>query len=193
MNASSEAAQAKLHWRDLPDPVRDALAAKIENLYGGASAEQAFDSIPPDKQHALLLFWRRLSALDLWRAVRKIENVWGTGGVGMDFAAYPFLATALISARAHKKRRFTKFLARHKHTTAGFYERSRHVAILHFLYADDARGDVNARKWSVHFDYNSPVGSLSSAWHHLKREFFGGFTPNERDIRAAFRFEPPLS
>lgn len=188
---NDDATHAQLSWTTLPQTVRDALDRKIQGLYGNAAAEQTFDTLSQDKRQALLLLWWRLSDLDLWRAVRRIDNVWGEGGVGMTFTAYPFLASSLTRAKLKRRRRFTKFLARHKNSTKGFYERGRHAAILHFLYADEGnnRTDVTARCWSVHFDYDSPIGSLHSAWRHLRAEYFGGFTPNWRDIRTALRFE----
>ncbi|GAC1399511.1 MAG: hypothetical protein NVSMB56_14530 [Pyrinomonadaceae bacterium] len=184
---------AHLSWHNLPSSLQGALALKIQCLYGNAASQQAFEALSPDKQQALLLLWWRLSQLNLWRAVRRIDNVWGEGGVGMTFAAYPFLASGLINARCEGRRRFTSFLARHKNSTAGFYERGRHAAILHFLYAEDANNqdDAASRRWSVHFDYNSPVGSLHSAWRHLRAEYFGGFAPNWRNIRTTLRFELP--
>lgn len=172
----------RIAWRELSFDCQNSLAGKLNGLYGRAESSEAFDALEIDKRQALLLLHFRLNAHGLWNAVRRIENVWGAGGVGMNFRAFPFLASTL---RRHVA--FTTFMARHRSMTGGFYERIRTTAVLHFLFADDdeSRFDANARRWSVHFDLNSPVASPLSAFRHLRRELFGGFVPDWRDVRAA--------
>ena len=84
-----------LSWRDLPAELRAALMDKLAGLYEQDSDESAFDSLAVDKQQALLILTHRLRELSLWAAVERVENVYGEGGVGMNFAARPTLLEML--------------------------------------------------------------------------------------------------
>jgi hypothetical protein len=162
-----------IFWKDLPDDVREALAGKLSGLWGAGSDEDAFNGCPVDKQQALLLLVSRLGEKDLWHIVKKIDNVYGEGGVGIGFSAWP-IAKSTLSQRKD----FTSFMANHKDRTGGFYEKGRAEAVLHFLYVDE-----NPRKWYVHFDLYSPVYSPVSAFKHLRHEFIGKLTPHWRMIQ----------
>ncbi|MGH9900849.1 MAG: hypothetical protein ACRD68_03315 [Pyrinomonadaceae bacterium] len=164
-------------WADLTGDVRAALGKRLDGLYGCDGDEEAFDALAVDKQQALLLFVSRLSCLKLWRAVLRVENVYGTGGVGMNFTARPSLMRAL-----RLRRDFTGLFASHRDSRGGFRERRRASAALHFLYSDGEGG----RRWSVHFDLHNPLASPSGAWRHLFYEEFSGVTPDWRAVRAAF-------
>jgi hypothetical protein len=155
-------------WRDLPGDVREALAGKLLGLWGAVDDETAFNGLAVDKQQTLLILMSRLRAKNLWQVIRKIDNVYGEGGVGIGFSAWPFVKSTL-SAR----RDFTRRMANHKDTTGGFYEKGRADAVLHFLYVEG-----NPQKWYVHFDLYSPVHSPGSALKHLRYEFVGKLTPD---------------
>ncbi|HEX9424607.1 MAG TPA: hypothetical protein VF899_15320 [Pyrinomonadaceae bacterium] len=160
-------------WRNLSEDSREALTGKLSGLWGAATDEAAFDSCAVDKQQTLLLLASRLCAKRLWHVIRKIDNVYGEGGVGIGFSAWPLVESTL---RARKD--FTRFLAKRKDTTGGFYEKGRADAVLHFLYVEG-----EPRKWYVHFDLYSPVHSLASAFKHLRYEFIGKLTPDWRMIQ----------
>ena len=115
----------------------------------------------------------RLQAKNLWHVIRKIENVYGEGGVGLGFSAWPVVESTLST-----RKDFTRFLANHKDTTGGFYEKGRADAVLHFLFVEG-----KPRKWYVHFDLYSPVHSPLSAFKHLRYEFIGKLTPDWRMIQ----------
>ena len=167
----------QLFWRDLPADVREALAGKLTGLWGASSDAEAFDRCPVDKQQTLLLLVSRLLRKNLWHIVRKIDNVYGEGGVGIGFSAWPLAESTL---RARKD--FTSFMANHKDTAGGFYERGRCDAVLHFLFVEGT-----PRKWYVHFDLHSPVYSPLSAYRHLRHEFIGKLTPDWRMIRKCLK------
>ena len=116
-------------WEDLPGDVREALAGKLSGLWGAASDEVAFNNFPVDKQQTLLIVVSRLAAKGLWRLISRIDNVYGEGGVGIGFSAWPFIISTLRS-----RKDFTRLMANHKGTTGGFYERGRSSAVLHFIY-----------------------------------------------------------
>ena len=160
-------------WRNLSEDSLEALTGKLSGLWGAATDEGAFDSCAVDKQQTLLLLASRLCAKRLWHVIRKIDNVYGEGGVGIGFSAWPLVESTL---RARKD--FTRFLAKRKDTTGGFYEKGRADAVLHFLYVEG-----EPRKWYVHFDLYSPVHSLASAFKHLRYEFIGKLTPDWRMIQ----------
>ena len=65
--------------------MRVELQQKLAGLYGRGGDAEAFDALELDKQQSLLIFVRRLNHLQLWSVVRRVENVYGTGGVGMNF------------------------------------------------------------------------------------------------------------
>jgi hypothetical protein len=160
-------------WKDLSDDLKEALTGKLAGLWGAACDEEAFNSCAVDKQQTLLIMAARLQAKNLWHVIRKIDNVYGEGGVGLAFSAWPVVESTL---RARKD--FTRFLANHNDTTAGFYEKGRGDAVLHFLFVEGT-----PRKWYVHFDLYSPVHSPLSALKHLRYEFIGKMTPDWRMIQ----------
>jgi len=168
-----------ISWQDLPGDVREALAGKLSGLWGAASDEAAFNNLPVDKQQTLLMVASRLAAKGLWRLISRIDNVYGEGGVGIGFSAWPFIVSTLRS-----RRDFTRLMANHKGTTGGFYERGRSSAVLHFIYENGP-----PQKWYVHFDLYSPVHSPASALKHLRHEFFGKLTPNWRMIQERLQAE----
>jgi hypothetical protein len=160
-------------WQNLRAPVREALTGKLEGLWGAVSDEVAFNGCGVDKQQTLLILVARLQEKGLWSVIRKIENVYGEGGVGIAFSAWPFIESSLKG-----RKDFTSLMANHKDTTAGFYEKGRADAVLHFLYIEG-----EPRKWFVHFDLYSPVHSPASAIKHLRYEFLGKLTPDWRMIQ----------
>lgn len=172
-----EPVQQQLTWSNLEPRVRELLTGKLAGLWDAPTDEAAFDSWAPDKQHAMLLVLQRLVAKNLWHLVRKVENVYGEGGVGIQFAAWPMIESTL--ARRHD---FTRRFANHKDTSGGFYERRRRDAVLHFLYQE---GDP--RTWYVHFDLYSPVHSPASAMRHLRHEFMGKVRPDWRMIAKCLK------
>lgn len=163
----------QLRWRELPAKARDALTGKLVGLWGAVSDEAAFDSLTEDKQQTLLLVLSRMQAKDLWHLVRSIDNVYGEGGVGMSFAAWP-----LIESTLRRRKDFTRVFANHKDTSGGFYEKGRAQAILHFLFQEGS-----PRKWYVHFDLYSPVHSLGSVTRHVRQEFLGKLCPDWKMIK----------
>jgi len=166
---------AGLHSEDLPEALRgDELTRKLEGLYGHVDGRDAFVSLAADKQQALLLFALRLNDLDLWREIERIENVYGVGGVGMNFRARADLSHTLA---AHA--RFTSRFASHGDCAEGFFERGRPRAALHFL-----RMKGEASLWSVHFDLHAPASSPLSALRHLWSEKWRGETPDWETIKS---------
>jgi hypothetical protein len=161
-----------LNWSDLSDDQREALSGKLFGLWGAPDDKEAFESLPVDKQQALLLVLSRAQAKDLWSAVKRITNVYGEGGVGVSFFAWP-----MIRSRLERRGDFTKLFANHKNTTGGFYEKGRPTSVLHFLYIDK-----DPAEWFVHFDLYSPVYSPGSALKHFRREFLGKVKPDWRMI-----------
>jgi hypothetical protein len=178
MKASqAETRKAKqFRWHELPEETRAALERKLEGLYEHDHDNHAFNALTVDKQHALLLVMRRLVELKLWDAVKRIENVYGEGGVGMNFLAWPYLVSTL---RGRKD--FTAQFANHRGNAGGFIERGKTFASLHFLYTDEG----GARRWAVHFDLYNPWASPLSAWRHLLYEKLRGQTPDWQTISAA--------
>lgn len=166
---------APLRWRELTLERRAALERKLEGLYGYERDEDAFDSLSVDKQQALLLLARRWRDLKLWDAVRRVTNVYGEGGVGMNFTAWPLLESTL-----RRRGDFTRWFAAHGDTAGGFLERGRQRASLHILYVEDA-----GRRWAAHFDLYNPWASPINAWRHLLHEKLRQETPDWRVIRAA--------
>jgi hypothetical protein len=170
----SETEAAKVRWDDLPDALGDALARKLEGLYGHADGRAAFDSLAGDKQQALLLFAARLNDLNLWHEIENIENVYGNGGVGMSFRARRGLSRTLA---AHD--RFTSRFASHGDCAEGFFERGRSRAALHFL-----RRKGDASRWSIHFDLHAPASTPLSALRHFWSEKVRGETPDWETIKS---------
>jgi hypothetical protein len=179
MPALEASAERQLLWARLPERLRASLERKLEGLYGGSKSETVFDHLAIDKQQALLIIARRLLALNLWDAVRRIENLYGEGGVGMNFLAWPYLKSTL-----ERRRDFTALFARHHNTTKGFIERGTRSASLHILYRDDS----TRRGWEAHFDLYNPWASPANAWRHLLHEKVHGQTPGWRTIGQALGY-----
>ncbi|HEX8634320.1 MAG TPA: hypothetical protein VF703_09245 [Pyrinomonadaceae bacterium] len=171
----SEPDAAKLRWNDLPETLRADLVRKLEGLYGHADGATAFDALAADKQQALLLFADRLRELNLWREIESVENIYGVGGVGMNFRARRGLGRALA---AHG--RFTSRFAAHADCAEGFFERGRARAALHLL---RMKGD--AARWSVHFDLHAPTATPFSALRHFWSEKVRGEMPDWEAIKSA--------
>ena len=167
-----EQPEAVFTWATLPVETRDLLRGKLAGLWGAANDATAFDSWPLDKKQALLLLLGRLYAKGLWDLVKRVTNVYGEGGVGIEFEAGPRIESTL-SARHDFTRRFAK----HQDTSGGFYEKDRDAAILHFLFQEG-----EPRRWYVHFDLYSPVHSAGSAFRHLRHELLGKLRPDWRAI-----------
>ena len=153
-----------------------ALARKLEGLYGHERDEGAFDSLAVDKQQALLILMRRLRELKLWETVRRVENVYGEGGTGMNFAAWPLLESTL-----RRRNDFTTWFATHGDTAGGFLERGKARGALHILYVENGE----RRSWAAHFDLYNPWTSPLNAWRHLLHEKLRHETPGWRVIRSA--------
>lgn len=168
----AEEEPAPLTWATLPAATRELLRGKLTGLWGAETDAAAFDSWPLDKQQGMLLLLRRINAKRLWYLVKRVTNVYGEGGVGLEFLAWPMIESTLS-----RRRDFTRRFANHKGTSGGFYEKDRDAAILHFLFRE---GDP--RIWHVHFDLYSPVYSPGSAFKHLRHEFFGKVRPDWRII-----------
>ncbi|MEP6741837.1 MAG: hypothetical protein ABJB61_05005 [bacterium] len=164
-----------LLWSKLAVELRDALTGKLAGLWGAETDEAAFNALSVDKQQALLLMLARLEVKELWHLIRNVTNVYGEGGVGIEFAPWPLLESTLA-----RRKDFTRRWANHRDTSGGFYEKARTEAVLHFLY-------VNAvpRRWYVHFDLYSPVHSAASAFKHVRHEFIRKVTPDWRMIKKA--------
>jgi hypothetical protein len=174
-NGSHDSSQ--LLWKDLAFETRDQLTGKLNGLYGAIEDEGAFNSLSIDKQQALLLLQRRLNEKELWHTVRRIENVYGEGGVGMAFKAWPMLESTL-----RRRRDFTKLFARHRRTSGGFYERGTPRAALHFIFQKGT-----PVRWFVHFDLHNPVFSPRSFGRHLCFEVLGTMKPDWRQIKASLQ------
>ena len=168
----ADAVEPALTWPTLPAETRELLAGKLTGLWGAATDAAAFDSWPLDKQQALLLLLDRLRAKGLWDLVERVTNVYGEGGVGLEFEAWPGIKSTL-SQRAD----FTARFANHSDTSGGFYEKDRGTAILHFLFQEG-----EPRRWYVHFDLYSPVHSPRSIFRHLRHEYLGNTKPDWRMI-----------
>jgi hypothetical protein len=167
----------QLLWKDLAFNIRDELTGKLNDLYGASGDEAAFNSLLIDKQQALLLLLQRLSEKGLWHTVRKVENVYGVGGVGMQFEAWPMLESTL-----RRRTDFTKLFAKHRRTSGGFYERGTPHAALHFIYQKGT-----PVRWYVHFDLHNPVFSPRSLGLHLRFEVLGALRPDWRQIKASLQ------
>ena len=166
-------------WRDLSGETRELLSGKLIGLWGATTDAAAFDSWPLDKKQALLLLLKRMDAKKLWHLVKRITNVYGEGGVGLQFEAWPMIESTLS-----RRNDFTRMMANHKDTTGGFYEKGRDEAVLHFLFQEG-----QPRKWYVHFDLYSPVHSPGSAWKHLRYEFLSKTKPDWRTIAKCLKVQ----
>lgn len=166
-------------WSELSEEVRLALDRKLEGLYGGTDDESIFNSLAVDKQQALLILVRRFLDMELWDAVKRIENLYGEGGVGMNFSAWPFL-----KSRLERRKNFSTLFATHKNTTGGFIERGTGLGSLHILYADSGA----KRGWEAHFDLYNPWASPINAWRHLLHEKIRHETPDWRMIGVSLGY-----
>ncbi len=173
-SASSSHLPPRLSWQQLASGTRIALDSKLEGLYGAETDEDAFDALAVDKQQALLIINRRFVEVNLWDAVRRIKNVYGEGGVGMNFEAWPFLRSTL---RCRKD--FTSRFAGHRDAQFGFIERRMRRASLHIL----CEANEQSPLWSAHFDLYNPWASPLNAARHLFHEKIRGRTPDWRTIR----------
>jgi hypothetical protein len=162
-------------WDELPPPARAALAGKLAGLYGAASDRAAFDALALDKRQALLISAARLGRLKLWADVARVTNVYGEGGVGVEFEA-----GRGFSKRLRRSTKFTTRFAAHRGTAEGFYEKGRRTAALHIL-----RARPRSRQWAAHFDLYAPLASPLSALRHLWHEKLRGRTPGWREIASA--------
>lgn len=161
-----------LSWFHLSAAARESLKGRLVGLWGAESDEAAFNSWPVDKQQAMLQLLLRMLQKELWHLVRKVTNIYGEGGVGMQFDAWPMIESTLRS-----RPDFTTRFANHNDTTGGFYEKDRETVVLHFLFQEG-----EPRTWYVHFDLYSPVYSMNSAMKHLRHEFMGKVKPDWRVI-----------
>jgi hypothetical protein len=178
MNESERREARTLKWHDLTENERAALDRKLDGMYGGGTSDAVFDLLAVDKQQALLILMRRLHALKLWSAVRRVENLYGTGGVGMSFTAWPFIRSTL-----ERQQRFTTWFARHRNTSVGFIERGTRLASLHVL-----RDEGIESRWEAHFDLYNPWASPLNAWRHLLHEKIRRETPDWRAVGLALGY-----
>ncbi len=163
----------KLSWLGLSESTRGALGGKLDGLFGWARPDEVFESLAVERQQALLLLLRRLCNLKLWEAVRSVTNVYGEGGVGIDFIAWPLLRSTL-----ERRRDFTRLMAGHRNNEGGFRERKQLSGpALHVVMVQKA-----SHRWAAHFDLYDPLSSLSNLWRHLYREGWRRELPNWRDI-----------
>ena len=162
-----------LRWKDLSRGDREALTGKLAGLWDAPADDVAFDSLSVDAQQALFLFLSRFLAKDLWKVVRNISNLWGRGGVGFEFTAWPMIESTLS-----RRKDFTRLFAKHPDTDGGFYEKGRARSVMHFLYVEGA-----PRAWSFHFDLYNPLHSPLSAWKHVRHEVYSKVKPDWRMIQ----------
>lgn len=162
-----------LKWNQMSDNTRAALDGKLDELFGWPRTDEVFESLAVDRQQALLLLLRRLRSLNLWDAVRRVTNVYGEGGVGIDFIAWPLLRTTL-----ERRRDFSKLLAGHRNNEGGFRERKKISGpALHVVMVEMA-----SNRWATHFDLYDPLLSPLELWRHLYREGWRRELPGWRDI-----------
>ncbi len=172
MNASRIKTRHLL-WLELSENRRSALAGKLDGLFGWAATDEVFESLAVERQQALLIMQVRLQQLGLWDAVRLITNVYGEGGVGIDFIAWPSLRSEL-----RRRRGFTSLLAGHRNNEGGFRERrDSGGAALHLIMVELA-----SSRWAAHFDLYDPLSSLLNLWLHIYREGWRGKLPGWQDI-----------
>jgi hypothetical protein len=177
--ADADSPEPSLVWDNLSRETKELLKGRLAGLWGAESDAAAFDSWTLDKKYALLLLLKRIRAKNLWHVVRRVTNVYGEGGVGLQFEAWPIIESNL-SGRSDFTRRF----ANHKDTSGGFYEKGREEAVLHFLFQEG-----QPRTWYVQFDLYSPVHSPGSAWKHLRYEFLSKTKPDWRRIAKCLKVQ----
>ena len=162
-----------LNWRHLHESTRAALSGKLEGLFGWSRTDEVFESLAPSRQQALLLLLRRLRTLNLWDAVRNVTNVYGEGGVGIDFIAWPVLRSGL-----ERRRDFTRLMAGHRNNEGGFRESKKVPGpALHIVMVETA-----CNRWAAHFDLYDPLSSLLNLWRHVYREGWRRELPGWREI-----------
>ena len=161
-----------LTWNMLPSETRQMVGGKLTGLWGAPTGAAAFDSWPLDKKKALLLLFDRMFSKGLWDLVKRVTNVYGEGGVGLEFEAWPKIHSTLS-----RRPDFTRRFANHGDTSGGFYETDRKTAVLHFLFQEG-----EPRRWYVHFDLYSPVHSMGSVYRHLRHEYLSKTKPDWRVI-----------
>ena len=169
--------ESQLSWSDLSAEARELLSGKLVGLWEAPSDAAAFESWSVDKQQALVLLLRRMRQKGLWHLVKQVTNVYGEGGVGLQFIAWPMIESTL-----ERRKDFTRLFANHKDTNGGFYEKQRGRVVLHFLFQEG-----EPRTWYVHFDLYSPVHSPRSALQHLRHEFLGKVRPDWRMIAKCLK------
>ncbi|HKU73403.1 MAG TPA: hypothetical protein VJR02_05755 [Pyrinomonadaceae bacterium] len=177
--ADTEDPTTSLGWADLSRETKEFLKGKLAGLWGAESDATAFDSWALDKKYALLLLLHRMRVKGLWHLVKRIDNVYGEGGVGLQFEAWPMIESTLS-----RRPDFTRRFANHNDTSGGFYEKDRDEAVLHFLFQEG-----KPRIWYVHFDLYSPVHSPGSAWKHLRYEFLSKTKPDWRRIAKSLNVQ----
>jgi hypothetical protein len=162
-----------LTWNQLHENTKAALGHKLDGLFGWARTDEVFDSLAVNRQQALLLSLRRLQDRQLWDSVRIITNVYGEGGVGIEFTAWPGLRAKLA-----RREDFTSLLAGHRNNEGGFRERrdgggpALHVVMV----------EMAARRWAAHFDLYDPLSSLTDLWRHVYLEGWRHQVPDWRQI-----------
>ena len=102
-----------LQWCNLSAETRELLAGKLVGIWGAPSDQAAFDSWPVDKQQALVILAHRLHEKGLWHVVKQVTNVYGEGGVGIQFLAWP-----LIESTLRRRSDFTRRFANHNRRAA---------------------------------------------------------------------------
>ena len=158
-----------LSWKELPANIRRALDGPLNGLYQHARAADAFNALTEDKQQALRMLTKCFLTLELWPHVRSVGNVWGEGGVGMNFTAWP---SFLETLRWHRK--FSRRLAQRPGQDGGFRETHVKHGGLHILF----KGRGESRLWDAHFDMYNPLFSPSNTVLHVWNEVINSKTPD---------------
>ena len=177
MELRTTAPVSPLRWQDLSGEDREALSGRLAGMWEQPSDEEAFEALSVAAQQALFLILSRLRAKDLWSLVIRISNVWGEGGVGFEFTAWPMVKSTLS-----RRKDFTTLFANHRDTNGGFYEKGRAGSVLHFLYVDGT-----PRKWSLHFDLYNPIHSPVCTWLHLRHEVLSKVKPDWRMVQQGLQ------
>lgn len=170
-------AVSQLRWHQLSADCREDLRGKLVGLWESVDDEVAFESLSVPAQQALLLILDRLKAESLWQMIKRISNVWGEGGVGFEFTAWPVLHSTLS-----RRRDFQRRFANHRDTDGGFFERGRARSVMHFLYVEG-----NPRRWSLHFDLYNPLHSPVTAWRHYRHEVVSKVKPDWQVIQQGLK------
>ena len=162
-----------LTWRQLSEDTRAALRGKLDGLFDWPRTDEVFDSLAVNRQQALLLLHRRFEERRLWDSVRLITNVYGEGGVGIEFKAWPFLYSNLKG-----RRDFTSLMAGHRNNEGGFRERRKSTgSALHIVMVKRAENH-----WAAHFDLYDPLSSIGDLWRHIYLEGWRHQVPRWQQI-----------